>query len=519
MTTLLRLFGNRRNLTIGGTLFVIAIWSLLWPGTAHGHTDFVGSQPADGASLDDPISHVELEFTDALDPAGTTARVLDGDGRPVEIQITPISDTVVRIDATDGFEMGRFVVLWSVRSVTDGHELSGSMSFEVGLPPTEPDEEPDDVEVVEEPTDQTAPPTTIAIEDPLGTAPPVLCPIPVAGAASSDFLLTEEGNGRWDVMQWLGRWISFSGALLAIGAFAFAASALTGTTREIHRAMSLIRFGGSLILLGSLIDLTAVGLDAGESFMTAILPWSWIDDIPTTTGYAMVLRLVGAVALLQSPYFVVTSLAGTGPGTADDPHTDRHGLTEPGSVQVLTRSATDRLVWPEEWVLMAGLVLVATSFALDGHTADTGIIGQISTVTHVFAAGVWAGGLVALAGLLIARHRAGDPVDAADVGFRFSRIATVAVVVAGSAGIALAWLLTDSVSDLWSGSWGRALMVKTSLVVVAASIGAYNHFRVVPRLSQPDDSAASMLRRTVTIESALVIAVVAVTAVLVVSAR
>jgi putative copper export protein len=55
-------------------------------------------------------------------------------------------------------------------------------------------------------------------------------------------------------------------------------------------------------------------------------------------------------------------------------------------------------------------------------------------------------------------------------------------------------------------------------VAVAAAIGGYNHFRVIPRIDEPGAHAPETLRHTVIIESLLVVAVLAVTAVLVTAA-
>ena len=100
---------------------------------------------------------------------------------------------------------------------------------------------------------------------------------------------------------------------------------------------------------------------------------------------------------------------------------------------------------------------------------------------------------------------------------RFSRVATVALVAVAIAGSLLAWSIVDDPADLVSGSWGRLLIGKVALVAVAAGIGAYNHFRVVPTL-QDDPERAATLARTLTAEAIVLVLVVAVTAALVVSA-
>ena len=64
---------------------------------------------------------------------------------------------------------------------------------------------------------------------------------------------------------------------------------------------------------------------------------------------------------------------------------------------------------------------------------------------------------------------------------------------------------------------GRLLLLKTALGGGAAAPGAYNHFFVVPVLEADhnDEGASDHIREFVRIESAVLLAVVAVTAVLV----
>ena len=99
------------------------------------------------------------------------------------------------------------------------------------------------------------------------------------------------------------------------------------------------------------------------------------------------------------------------------------------------------------------------------------------------------------------------------VTIRFSRIASVAIAVVGLAGIALSLSIVESPAEILSTSWGRLLAAKTAFVVVAAGIGAFNHFKVVPDITS-DERAASTLQRTVSIEAAVILLVTVITAIL-----
>jgi copper transport protein len=100
---------------------------------------------------------------------------------------------------------------------------------------------------------------------------------------------------------------------------------------------------------------------------------------------------------------------------------------------------------------------------------------------------------------------------------RFSTVATVALVAVVAAGALMAWMILDTPGDLVGTPWGRLLIAKTSLVGVVAAIGGYNHVRLRPALERhPDDpDLARRLRTAVSIESAVFVVVVVVTAFLV----
>lgn len=101
---------------------------------------------------------------------------------------------------------------------------------------------------------------------------------------------------------------------------------------------------------------------------------------------------------------------------------------------------------------------MVVSFTFDGHTVTEGnrwITAAVDMV-HVAAGAVWAGGVLALAGVLWSRHRRGEGLGAQELALRFSVVAAGAVVVAGIAGTVLAVVILDSPSDLWATPLGAA---------------------------------------------------------------
>ena len=130
---------------------------------------------------------------------------------------------------------------------------------------------------------------------------------------------------------------------------------------------------------------------------------------------------------------------------------------------------------------------------------------------------VWGGGLVLLWRWL--RHHRGDTERDRTVTLvgRFSSLATVTVVLVGLTGSALAWVEVRTLDGLTSTGYGRLLLVKVAVVAFIAALGAYNHLRLVPALTQGKATAAlSQLWSTVRLEVLGLVVVVALTSVLVV---
>jgi len=168
-----------------------------------------------------------------------------------------------------------------------------------------------------------------------------------------------------------------------------------------------------------------------------------------------------------------------------------------------------RLLWPA-FVVGIGF---ATGLSLSGHQGvepNSTVLTELADWLHLVAAILWVGGLVALATCVW--PLAPDLRRAAFLGF--SRIATVLVAVLVLAGTYLSIARLASVSELWSTSYGQALLVKIAIVCVALAWGAVHHFFVRPRLERGEDAPRGV-RRSLIGESAIAILVLLLAAVLV----
>lgn len=119
----------------------------------------------------------------------------------------------------------------------------------------------------------------------------------------------------------------------------------------------------------------------------------------------------------------------------------------------------------------AGVLLACPTPA--GHALDPGqprILAPLADLIHLGAAAVWAGGVASLCvlfGRIPAAARGGAVA-------RFSSVAVPAVVLVAVAGAARALTELSSASQLWSTSFGQALLVKSGLFAVAVALAWLN---------------------------------------------
>lgn len=166
------------------------------------------------------------------------------------------------------------------------------------------------------------------------------------------------------------------------------------------------------------------------------------------------------------------------------------------------------LLWP---AFVVGL-LFASGLSLSGHQGvepNATFLTGLADWLHLVAAIMWVGGLVALATCVWPLA----PALRRSAFLGFSRLATALVAVLLVAGTYLSISRLPTLSDLWSTTYGQALLVKIAIVCVALGWGAAHHFVVRPRLERGD--AARGLRRSLVGESTVAVIVLLLAAVLV----
>ncbi|MEP6973790.1 MAG: copper resistance CopC family protein, partial [Actinomycetota bacterium] len=113
-------------------LVLAAVMVVVSPGAAQAHAGFVSSTPEPGATLGTAPGQVTLSFSEPLNARLSRASVLTPDGSLVAGDV--IGDDGIVVDLTTN-QTGVYEIAWTTVSLVDGHTLSGSFRFGVGVSP------------------------------------------------------------------------------------------------------------------------------------------------------------------------------------------------------------------------------------------------------------------------------------------------------------------------------------------------------------------------------------------------
>ncbi|HEX7626096.1 MAG TPA: copper resistance protein CopC, partial [Gaiellaceae bacterium] len=165
---------------------------------------------------------------------------------------------------------------------------------------------------------------------------------------------------------------------------------------------------------------------------------------------------------------------------------------------------TVRLLLP---VAGAGSLALLLAPTLSGHSLDRNqprVLAPLADFAHLASASVWLGGLLAIV-YVVPRATDDDRLRGA-AARRFSTAALVAVATLAVSGLARALTELSAVSQVWSTSYGRALIVKTVLFVPLLGIGWLNRAFLIKEFAR--------LRRSALVEVTVIAGIVIAVAVL-----
>ena len=424
---------------------VLVLVALSAPAAAH--TAFDSSDPADGETIDGPVTTIEIRFTGAATPVEDEFTVFTPQGDLLTPRWTTADDRTFVLQFSPALGGGDVGVRWHVQAA-DAHPISGTFTFTVLAPaptstPTTTITETSPTTTITE-ADTTTTQAEAVSEDVGNTDSPT--DDDATPADLEEFLADETASDR-DWRHAAGRWAGYVGSLLVIGAVAFAIVIGRGELAERQRPIAA---AGGLALVGAILHGWGLQSQAGDPSTEQLIA-------------VAVLALGGAVAA--------------------------------GSIRLSEEVRTVAIV--------SAAVAIAVAPGLEGHSVSEGprALHALASAIHVAAAGAWVGGLVAL--LTIAwRARHHDRSDRfVEAAHAFARLATVSLIGVFIAGLAMMVMIIGNPTALADTPWGRAMLVKLVLVGGAAALGAANHFVFLPRM---DD--ASTTRSAVMTMSRLVVA-------------
>ena len=150
---------------------------------------------------------------------------------------------------------------------------------------------------------------------------------------------------------------------------------------------------------------------------------------------------------------------------------------------------------------VTGIIIVAVSFALVGHTTQHAprLLLAGTLVVHLLGAAFWLGGLWPLA----RAARVQRPEQAAHLVEAWARAASVIVPILSVVGLVLAWAIVGSLEALFGTRYGWTLLAKVALVSVLLSFAAWHRFRLTPDLAAGVPGAGPRLSRSIIAETAV----------------
>jgi copper transport protein len=406
----------RRGVALAGGLLLLVLSAQ----PASAHALLVDSDPASGATAATTPRVVRLWFSEDIAPRFGTARLVDRDGRPVGgTRVVPQGgDPRLLTLELPALQSGAYGVLWQVLAERDGHTTSGMVVFTVG---------------------DGARPATIAT--PVGQA--VARPADVARRWVGVCLLAGLIGALAVAGLVLGRAASRNPTeLLAVA---------IGTARR-----RLLVLAACCAVLGVATGVADLIVQAARQAPAAGGPRAALVPLLTATRWGQ-LWLVREAALLA---VVVLALRLR-------PAVGRRRLDELGSAAAAG-------------VLVLAIVSVE---AMGSHAAaleQARAAAVAADAVHILTACLWLGALPALVVMMWPQRWGGaGPADLlmASRGV-FTGLAATSIGLVVLTGLYSAGLEVDTVDGLLRTPYGRALLVKSTLLLVVGGLGLVNAARL-----------------------------------------
>ena len=454
---------RRRGAALLACVGALLAMMLVVAPAASAHAVLESSTPTSGQLLPTSarIGEVEIRFDESVTVSLGGIEVVSASGARVDTAVVRHPHGAgdrVAVALRDHLPLGSYLVLWRVVSV-DSHPVHGSFTFSIGR---------------------------------LG---------PVATAPSS------RASGAVGTALGITRFAGYTGLLLLVGTVAFLAVCFpAGWPRRAARRVIVLGLGLTGVATAGGFAVQAA-YDVGDGWSGAFDSATLQALAATRLGHAHLIRLLvlGAVALTLLPR-----------------------MRRPSRIVAV--------------LLAAELITLIFTVAIEGHSGRS-VPAVAIDMTHLAAAATWLGGLVALSVLVLPVHRRGGgqagsgspspslPGNVVTGGVavlerprtqapswapirRFSTVALCCVIVIAATGVLQALRQVPETAALTDTTYGRLLLVKVSIVVLVLIVAALSRATLWSRRNEPEERARR-LAFSVTAETVLLVAVLAVTSVLV----
>jgi len=166
-------------------------------GTASAHATLIGSDPADGATLQAAPTTVTLTFDDSLENFEPVVTVTGPDGNQYQSGTTTIDGAALSTAVLPLTAAGTYTVAYRVVS-DDGHPVEGQVRFDLAVPPPITPASSGTPTATASPSTSSTPASSAAASSGSATAPAAGTVTTGADAAASS------SSTGWSVWQWLG---------------------------------------------------------------------------------------------------------------------------------------------------------------------------------------------------------------------------------------------------------------------------------------------------------------------------
>ena len=425
-------------------------------GRASAHNALLSSDPADGSLLTAAPTQITWSFNKSVPLETMTVTLIDPTGARSELTGSvhgAAGDTVV-VTALPALLSGPVSVRWRLVG-PDGHPITGRVDF------------------------------TVSIEVAATTVPAVVASTPETSATTpTGGVSLDDGDGSYStppLVRWLLRYGSYLGIMAIVGILLTTIYVWAGAgSRPLLRSiLSRSLFATAVLAFAQLLVVA--------SDVSGKPPWASFGSIgaATTTdaGIAFAIRIVLALSMWVVLFHY------------------HH-------------------VHPEVYWTAAsipGVGLLAT-WAFAGHSSSMRWpgLGVATDVAHHAAAAAWIAGLAIVGWIVIPTTAPNVLVPAVR---RFSRLAAVSVAVLVVTGLVQSLRLVGNPTNLLDNNHGKYLAIKMVVLAVMLAVANVNRRRVETRLNDTTTLRRHIgpLRQAIAVEFAIGLAIVAITAAMVVS--